>query len=235
MSAERLIEGAVRYSRELAAEIQPVFTDREQAGKQLAAVLSKRQFPNPVLFAIPKGGVPVALPIQRELTSSLHFLLAAKIPVADDERFGFGAVTQQGTFINTDLTEMFSMDEQNPLLHRGIQRAKEALVENEGLIRNDQFPPNFRGATAIIIDDGISTGYTTEAAASLLVPLEPSRIVIAAPIASRQGFDHLRSLGLETVAVHVSEGPGFLVDSFYQSFPDLSVKEVQAMIEAEEM
>ncbi|MCL5113616.1 MAG: hypothetical protein M1372_00400 [Patescibacteria group bacterium] len=230
MKSEHFIEGLVSESIKLVAETPPLFPDRTQAGKQLAEILAQDTYTDPVIVAIPKGGVPVALPIQDRLKAPLYLFFAAKIPFSSDRRFGIGAMTTVGPYLNDELIDLFGSDDER--IKSGLEYASEVIKRNMAELDQISPLPDLEGKTAILVDDGISTGYTALAAATSLKSLHAQRIIVASPVANTSSLSRLLSKGFEHVVVHQSDSPGFIVDNFYRAFPDLSPLEVRDMLVA---
>lgn len=231
MKSEHFIEGLVNESIKLVAETSPVFPDRTEAGKQLAEVLAQGTYPDPVIVAIPTGGIPVALPVQERLKAPLYLLFAAKVPFSSDRRFGIGAMTTVGPYLNDELIDLFDLDEDR--IKSGLEYASEVIKRNMAALGDHTLSlPDLEGKTAILVDDGISTGYTALSVATSLKSLHAQRVIIASPVAYTSSLSRLLSKGFEHVVVHQSDSPGFIVDNFYRAFPDLSPAQVRDMLGA---
>ncbi|GEM_PF-6369849 len=231
MISEHFIEGLIRESMNLVAETPPVFPDRTEAGKQLAEALAQDTYLNPVIVTIPTGGIPVALSVRERLQAPLYLFFAAKVPFSSDRRFGIGAVTTAGHYLNDELIDFFDLDEDR--IKSGLEYASEVIKRNMTELKNYALPlPDLEGKTAILVDDGISTGYTALAVATSLKSLRAQRVIVASPVAHTNSLSRLTSGGFEHVVVHQSASSGFVVDNFYHAFPDLSLAEVRDMLAA---
>ena len=230
MISERLIEGIIQHSIDLAAEISPVFADRTNAGHKLADVLTRQRFHNPLLIAIPSGGVPVALPIGDRFCLPLHLAFAAKVRFASDRRFGIGAVSVSGDVIlNQELLEDLPLKDE--IVKSGIEQARQIMTERmEELAAFTPPIPNLRGRTVILVEDGIATGYTVLAAAKHIESFQPESIVITSPVTSNAAYRRLHDSGYEQVVLLKPDTQAFLVDNFYFQFPQISMAEVKQML-----
>lgn len=150
MSSTNIIESLVKHSVGLAAEISPVFANRTDAGFKLADLLKHKNYKNPVLIAIPSGGVPVALPISERLGLPIHLAFAAKVRFSQDRRFGIGAVSSTGELIlNQEMFEDLPLDVD--VLEQGIEKAKLVIGEkNKGTCRGDASHTGFKGKNSHI-------------------------------------------------------------------------------------
>lgn len=233
MKIERFIEKSIEYSIERAASIQPVFDDRTHGGQAIAELIEEKGYSDPVIFAIPTGGVPVALPIKRKLDVPLLFAASSKIPISKDTRFGAGAMASEVVVWDRDLLDIFGLSETDQTLQSGIRYAASRIEQaRRELVYGDT--PRLENKTAIlVVDDGIATGYTTLAAALSLKYLSPRSIVIASPVASETGCKLLTSHGFEYIVSYISSASPLLIDNLYRSFPQLSFSDVRSMIEGD--
>jgi putative phosphoribosyl transferase len=169
----------------------PLFIDRTQAGKKLAQVIQrylKQQFtefginPIPIVYALPRGGLPVADPIADLLGCPLTVVVAKKISHPKNSELAIGAVTASGQVLWTNQT-LFRF---RPNLRQRQEAMEIAIAKAKSL--EAQFLPfcptvNAEGATLILVDDGIATGMTIAVAARALNTLAPAQIVICSPVA----------------------------------------------------
>jgi putative phosphoribosyl transferase len=181
----------------------PLFSDRTQAGKKLAQVIQsylQKQFtefgvnPVPIVYALPRGGLPVAAPIADSLGCPLTVVVAKKISHPKNSELAIGAVTASGKVLWAE-QKMFRF---RPNLSQrqeamGIAIAKAKSLESQFL----PFCPavNPKGATLILVDDGIATGMTIAVAAMALKNLAPSEIIICSPVAPANLIPWLENCG----------------------------------------
>ena len=208
------------------------FTGREQAGSLLARVLARRKLTNPVVYALPRGGVPVAKPIADTLGAPLDLLMVRKIgvpsqpelaaaSVVDGEQFDI--VTNEGVMRATGMTEQ---------MVEKLAKAELKEIERRRLIYlPDRQPVHAQGRSAILVDDGIATGASMRAAILAVRKRKPAEIIIAVPVS---GQDTLRALGpLVDDAIVLAAPDRFdSVGRFYQDFHQLSDNEVVALLSA---
>ena len=230
MSSSQIIESLVKNSIEIAAEISPVFNDRRDAGYKLAELLKKKNYKKPVLITIPSGGIPVALPISERLDLPIHLAFAAKVRFSQDRRFGVGAVSSTGeALLNKEMLEDLPLD--GDILEEGIKEAKliidEKIKELAGVTPSI---PDLKGKTAILVEDGIATGYTVLAAIKTLELSRPDSVIIVSPVISDAANRKINNCGLELVFLEKQKGHSFLVDNYYHSFPQISVEDVRGML-----
>jgi putative phosphoribosyl transferase len=157
------------------------FSDRFEAGRFLVTKLTGfREHPEVVVLALPRGGVPVAYEIAKDLHALLDVFLVRKLGVPGNEELAMGAFASGGIrILNDDIVAALQISEAT-IDFVTCQEQKE-LERQDRLYRGNRPALNVFGATVILVDDGLATGATMRAAALALRKQEPSRIVIAVP------------------------------------------------------
>ena len=207
-------------------DVRTPFDDRVEAGRMLGARLAALRLASPVVLALPRGGVPVALEVARALDAPLDLLLVRKIGVPWQPELAVAAVM--------DGAEPVVVVERHIQAETGVkqeyieQRAKEELAEIERRRRTylaDRAPVPVAGRTAIVVDDGIATGTTMRAALKGLRRRNPARLVLAVPVAPPDTINELRQ---EVDDVVCLAQPSFFgaIGYFYRDFHQLSDDEV---------
>jgi putative phosphoribosyl transferase len=159
-----------------------MYQDRRHAGETLAAELAARRYPNIRLFAVPRGGVVVAAPIAERLGVRLDILVTRKIGHPANPEVAIGAVMADGTAVLDE--EIIRASAIPPeYLDRAIAREFAEIERRMIAYTGSAATPDVAGRTAVIIDDGIATGYTIRAAIAWLKTLSPAGIVVAVPVA----------------------------------------------------
>ncbi len=160
------------------------FEDRAEGGKALAAELSDfRNREDVVILALPRGGVPVAYEVARELNLPLDVFLVRKLGVPDREELAFGAIASGGvTVFNRSILETFEIPDSR--IKKVLEREISELLRQERRYRPDKLLMDLRDKTVIIVDDGIATGATMKAALGAIHLLGPKRVIVAVPVAS---------------------------------------------------
>jgi putative phosphoribosyl transferase len=196
-----------------------MFVDRADAGVQLAEALRGFRDSDAVLLAIPRGGVPVAAEVARQLQLPLDILLTKKIGHPKQPELAIGAVSPNGMLLDPRFEVPASY------IEREADRIRKVLRERAAAYRAGRPAIPVKGRTAIIVDDGIATGHTVHAAIELLRQAGAERVVVAVPVAARQAVQRLRMLADEVVAV---EMPGNLlaIGAYYKDFRQVSDEEV---------
>jgi len=209
-----------------------VYADRQEAGRELAALLSEFSGRNDVIvLALPRGGLPVAKEIAKALTAPLDVLVVRKLGVPWQPELAAGAIAPGGVVVlNRELqAEIAGL---NTMLEPVVARERAELQRREALYRTNRPPLEVRGRTAIVVDDGIATGATMEAAVLALRALHASSVVIAVPVAPPHTIQRLTRLADRVVCLQ-QPFSFFAVSQWYAEFPQVSDAQVIAMLAPE--
>lgn len=193
------------------------FTDRAAAGRALAGRLQHYAGrDDSLVLGLPRGGVPVALEVARELGAPLDVLLVRKLRAPGHEALVLGAVAEGGvTVVRQDL--MIELAIPQRAVTEAIAREREELERRAQLYRGERPAPAMRARTAIVVDDGSASGETLRAAAGALRGRQAKRIVVALPVAAAAACERFRAEVDELVCVH---DPGELrtLAEWYEDF-----------------
>jgi putative phosphoribosyl transferase len=202
-----------------------MFRDRNHAGELLAGLLADyRSRTRVVILALPRGGVPVAAAVSRALALPLDVLLVHKIGAPHEPELAVGAVAANGLVL-LDEKAIARMHISRASLSSAISAEREELLRRELLYRGCRSPLALEGVTAILVDDGLATGYTMLAAVRAVRQLRAGRVVVAVPVAPQETLDRLKPEADEVVCVEV---PRRLeaVGQFYEDFSQISDEQV---------
>lgn len=208
------------------------FSDRSEAGRALAARLSAMKIADPVIFALPRGGVPVAAEIARSLNAPLDLLLVRKIGVPWQPELALAAV------VDGDDPQVVIDEEVQG--QSGVSRtyidgeAKEQLREIErrrAVYLQGRSPVAVENRTAIVVDDGIATGTTVRAALKALRRRKPARLILAVPVAPPETIDALAA-DVDHVVCLEQPSPFYAIGLYYVDFHQVSDEEVMAALAA---
>jgi putative phosphoribosyl transferase len=207
------------------------FRDRHAAGIELAAQLTDyRNVPHLLVLALPRGGVPVASEIARALGAELDVLVVRKLGVPRQPELALGAIASGGArVLNDDLIRAVGLTHAHV---EAIARAERAELERrERLYRGDRAPLDVRGRVVIVVDDGLATGASMQAAVAALRSLGPGKIVVAVPVAPADVADEFIGTVDDFVCV---EAPHHFnsVGWWYLDFDQTQDDEVRALLEA---
>ena len=204
---------------------RPPFQNRIDAGRALAQSLAKDRGGDAVIFAIPRGGIPVAVEVAGKLGLRLDIVVPRKIPIPGNPEAGYGAVTEDGIIVlNEPLVAEMGLTER--AIDRQAQEVMTEIGRRLSLYRTRLEPSSIEGKKAIIIDDGLASGYTMLAAIKSLRRRGALRVVSAAPVASSHAFELVKSSADEVVVPIVSSIYPFAVAGFYRYWHDLTDEEV---------
>lgn len=206
------------------------FASREEAGRQLARRLKAMAIEDPVVFALPRGGVPVAVEVARELDAPLDLVLVRKIGAPGQPELAAAAIVDGPSPV---LVENESVMHMMGLTSREIgELAKPALAEidrRRKLYLGKRAPIDVSGKTAIVVDDGIATGTTARAALRALRSRNPKSLILAVPVAAPQAIADLGKDADQTVAL-LEPADFYAVGPHYQDFHQLTDDEVTAAL-----
>jgi predicted phosphoribosyltransferase len=206
-----------------------VFRDRRDAGRRLAAELSDYADQNDVLvLALPRGGVPVAYEVARALHAPLDVFMVRKLGVPGYEEFAMGAIATGGVrVLDEELLRMLAIP--RDVIERVTAIEMGELERRERQYRGDRPPPDVRGRTVILIDDGLATGSTMRAAIAALKKEGSKRIVVAVPVAPPETCEALRAQ-VDDVVCAVTPEPFRAVGLWYGDFSQTTDEEVRDLL-----
>lgn len=207
------------------------FRDRTDAGKQLAQKLGGYYQHNCLVFALPRGGVPVGHEISRSLACPLDVLLVRKLGLPGNEEVAMGAVTLGDKVLARDeVIRMAGVTEEQ--FQSTLAREQQELARRTQVYRGSKGFPALYGTICILVDDGIATGATMELALSFVREENPARVVVAAPVMPFSEKERFQELADELVVLHTPAT--FLgVGNWYQNFEQTTDEEVVAVLEEE--
>lgn len=208
-----------------------VFTDRREAGRLLAEEIIRKyngNLENPVVVAIPRGGVIVAEPIAKVLNAPLEIILVKKIGAPFNEELAVGVITEDGDIlINPEITPDVAdrLGITDNYIYQKSKEALEILKKRKELYGCSLKDLDIKGRDVILVDDGVATGLTTEAGVLSVRNLSPNRIILSIPVIPYEKYDELKKLVDELI---VLEKPVNFkaVGQFYKDFSQTTDTEV---------
>jgi len=205
---------------------QPEFRNRREAGQRLSAALRRFAPADPVVLALPRGGVPVAFEVADGLGAELDLLFVRKIGAPGYEELGIGAIVDGAhpqLVLNEDVMRQLAP---SPEYLRAELRRQLAEIERRRQAYTGGRPPvELARRTVIIVDDGIATGGTIKAALKAVRKVHPIRLILAVPVAPRETIAALRSECDEVVCL-AQPDPFYAVGAHYADFTQTSDDEV---------
>lgn len=206
-----------------------IFRDRTEAGQRLAAQLTDyADRPDVLVLALPRGGVPVAFEVARELDAPLDIFLVRKLGVPGQKELAMGAIATGGVrVVNDDVVDYLRIP--GYVIDAVAMEEQRELERRERAYRGDQPAPDVRGRTVILIDDGLATGSTMRAAIAALRKQEPARIVVAVPVASPETCNEFRAK-VDDIVCAVTPQPFHGVGMWYEDFSQTTDDEVRELL-----
>jgi putative phosphoribosyl transferase len=214
------------------AEGRTSFRDRAGAGRKLAALLQHLKDKNPVVLALPRGGVAIGREVASGLGAPLDIVLVRKIGVPWQPELALGAVSdgaEPQVFIDERMAAELAIPEDYVRQETLRQRAE--LERRRRIYCADRPPVAVEGCTAIVVDDGIATGATMRVALRAVRARKPAHLVLAAPVAAAETLAALRGEADETVCVATPAGLG-AIGYYYEDFHQMSDAEVTQLLAA---
>lgn len=208
------------------------FANREEAGRQLAARLAVMALDHPVVYALPRGGVPVAVEISRALKAPLDLVMVRKISAPFNPEVALGAVVE-GTapqmILNEDIRRASGADD--AYIERSRARELAEMERRRALYLGDRKRIDPAGRTAILVDDGLATGATMKAALASVRRRGAARIVVAIPVAPVETLSELAALADDVVCLNPSRSFRG-VGGFFSDFHQLTDEETIGLLRA---
>jgi predicted phosphoribosyltransferase len=193
----------------------PIFENRYDAGRQLAAGLSEYKGKSAFVLAIPNGSVLVALEVALTLEAELNFVISRKIPLPLSPEGGFGAVTDDGTTIlSEEAVKRASLTPHQ--INYQVSQVRTNIRQRSLLYRKNQPPPAIGGKTVIIVDDGLASGYTMMAAVESIRNGRPGSVTVAVPVASAGALAKVEKIADKVITCTAGFTPEFYVSDFYR-------------------
>ncbi|MDP2861132.1 MAG: phosphoribosyltransferase family protein [bacterium] len=206
-----------------------MFANRQEAGKLLAEKLIEEKLENPLILAIPRGGVVIGAEIARELNVDLDVFIAKKIGAPGNPELAIGAVGPDNVvIINHVLAHQVGAD--GGYLETEIKNLGLEVEERIKKFRQKKPKLTVENKTVVLVDDGIATGATVEVAIEWLRQKRAKTIVLAVPVAPPETIEKLTPLVGKIICLHQ---PSFFaaVGQFYEEFPQISDEEVLNMLD----
>jgi predicted phosphoribosyltransferase len=211
-----------------------VFKDRAHAGELLADKLLKYadRYEKTLIVAIPSGGLPVGYAVAKRLHVALDIMLVRKIQIPWEPEAGFGSVTLDGsTYLNEPLVRRLGLSEHE--INECIKKAKKGLEERAKkfpIERKGRLLQNIKGKTAILVDDGLASGYTMLASVASVKRREPRRIIVAVPTGSLTAIELVSPNVDKLLCLNIRSRYSFAVADAYKEWYDVSEEEAISLL-----
>lgn len=206
-----------------------LFQDRHDAGNKLAQNLKDRKFINPIILAMPRGGIIIAEEIAKIIHAPIDVVISRKIGAPGQEEFGIGAISEnEAPWFNPQVSGYFDFD--SALIEETVQEEIHELRRRIKLYRNGIDLPDLSDKTAILVDDGLATGVTAIAAAKFLRTKNPKLLILAVPIGPKELNPELTKNFDEIICLY---SPSNLrgIGLWYNDFHQIEDEEVESILE----
>jgi putative phosphoribosyl transferase len=207
------------------------FRNREDAGRQLAARLDAYQNrPDVVVLGLPRGGVPVAYEVAHHLAAPLDVFVVRKLGLPGQSELAMGAIAGGSVeVLNHDVIDHLGVP--RAVVDRVVERERAELQRREMAFREGRVALDVAGKTVVVVDDGLATGSTMEAAIAALRQIGPARIVVAVPVGAAETCARLQTTADEVVCL-ATPWPFSAVGQWYEDFAQTTDQEVRALLSA---
>lgn len=202
------------------------FPNRAAAGRTLGTELQRRGPEAPVIYALPRGGVPVAVEVAKMLSAPLDLLLVRKIGVPGHEEWAAGAIVdgeRPDIILNDDIMQVAGLSQADIVEAAGRQLRE--IERRRAIYAPGCAPISAKGKTAILVDDGVATGASMKAAIAAIRRRAPKRVIVAAPVASPDTMSELAALADEVVVL-AAPANFRAVGLYYEDFRQLEDADV---------
>jgi predicted phosphoribosyltransferase len=207
-----------------------MFQNREDAARRLAARLMKRKLHDPVVLAIPRGGVVTGAVLAERLGAELDIVLSRKLRAPDQPEFALGAISEDGQiYLNPSVQGLLGPDDAYLEQERRHQLAE--IARRKKLFRAVRPPASVTDRSVIVTDDGIATGSTMMAALQIIKTQKPREIIVAVPVAAPDRLEEIRRWCDDVVCLHTPEA-FWAIGQFYVDFRQVEDEEVVERLQA---
>jgi putative phosphoribosyl transferase len=208
-----------------------VFRDRADGGRALAAMLCARRGTSSIVLAIPAGGVPVGAALAGELGLPLDVAGVSKITLPWNTEAGYGAVAFDGSvLLNEALLSQLSLSEE--VVQLGIARTRQKVERRVIELRGERPFPDLEATTAVLVDDGLASGFTMRAAVQAVRGVGAAQVLVATPTGHADAVAALAPLTDGLYCANVRSGSRFAVAEAYERWYDVPAAEVRAILAA---
>lgn len=209
-----------------------LFKNRTEAGQKLAAALSQygsqRSDEDPLVLALPRGGVPVAFQVARALGTQLDVFIVRKLGAPGQPELALGAIASGGTIVwNHDILRALGLPDAR--LQRVLEHENAELIRREREYRGHRPQPRLSDRTILLIDDGLATGATMRAAVQAIQAKKPKKLVAAVPVASREACNAIQP-HVDHIICLQKPDPFYGVGAWYDDFSQTSDQEVHQLL-----
>jgi putative phosphoribosyl transferase len=207
-----------------------MFSDRADAAHKLAAALQQVKLHNPLILAIPRGGVVTGAVLAQELGGDLDVVLSRKLRAPGQPELAIGAISEDGQ-VHLNRRAIEALGVTNEYLQREKQHQLAEIARRKQLFRSVRPEAPISGRTVIVTDDGIATGSTMMAALQTVRPQRPSQLIIAVPVAPIDRLAEFEACCDKLVCLY-SPAEFWAVGQFYEDFPTVEDEQVVELLKS---
>ncbi len=219
----------MRHLGEIAGRPYPAFDDRAGAGRRLADFLAGEGAEPDAVIGVPGGGVAVARPVARAFEAPMGVVLVRKLPYPRNPEAGFGAVTLDGEVVlNRSAAALAGLGDEQ--IEKIVNEVLESLKERAERFAGVREPVPLEGRDVVVVDDGLATGVTMQAALGELRGKEPRALAVAVPDAPMGTIEKIEPLVDQLYCLVAQRGGSFAVASYYRRWRDLTDAEAVAIL-----
>jgi putative phosphoribosyl transferase len=207
-----------------------VFQDRTHAGQVLARMLAEQDHPSGIILAIPAGGVPVGVVMAEASGFDFDVAVVSKITLPWNTEAGYGAVAFDGTLqLNKDLIGQVDLTVED--VEKGIDKTKTKVERRVTRLRGRKPFPDLKNRSAILVDDGLASGFTMRTAVAALRNAGAGRIDVAVPTGHLQSVKIIAREVESLYCANIRGGYSYAVASAYRNWSDVEEDDVVKMLE----
>jgi putative phosphoribosyl transferase len=207
-----------------------VFKDRTHAGQVLAKMLAAHDTQNGIILAIPAGGVPVGVVMAEKTGLDFDVAVVSKITLPWNTEAGYGAVAFDGTVkLNGDMLRRVHLTAEE--VKQGIEKTTAKVMRRVTKLRGSQLLPDLGNRSAILVDDGLASGFTMRVGVAALRNAGVGRIVVAVPTAHRHSAELIAREVEALYCANIRGGLSYAVASAYRHWSDVAEEDVVKLLE----
>lgn len=208
-----------------------MFSNRVAAGKALALAVVKKNYADPVVLALPRGGVPIGVEVARSLKAPLDLIMVRKIGVPRQPEVAAAAVVNGDApkiVVNEQIAKIAGLNKAD--LDRLAKTQLAEIMRRRSIYLKGRTQVPIEGRTAIIVDDGIATGATVKASLIAAKSRKPAKLVLAVPLAPTDTLEELRSMVDEIICLEAPD-PFYAIGNHYADFRQVPDEEVVRVLD----
>jgi putative phosphoribosyl transferase len=207
-----------------------VFQDRTHAGEVVARMLGVDDKQDGIILAIPAGGVPVGVVMAEKTGLDFDLAVVSKITLPWNTEAGYGAVAFDGTVkLNNDLMRRVDLTDED--VRKGIEKTTAKVLRRFAELRGEQPFPDLGNRSAILVDDGLASGFTMRVAVAALRNAGAGRVIVAVPTGHRQSVEIVAQKVEALYCANIRGGYSYAVASAYQHWSDVAEKDLARLLE----